>query len=250
MAYATGSISTENLAPDGDATAGSEVVFDNLVDVGTVAIGVSGTHTGALTVQGRVNNGPGQWATLQSVAAADGATVSEISSAATGLWQVNAAGFDAVRVTALAAVTGSASVILRSSKASLAIADVDAVLQASDLQIGAVEVKDATTENRLIIFDDGRAGVDPLGTPGVSRQLAAVATSANTVLTSTVRRASLYARSADARYVVGSTAQTASATSHFIAAGERLDIALPDTPNIAVIRAGSTDAVIEISELV
>jgi hypothetical protein len=95
-----------------------------------------------------------------------------------------------------------------------------------------------------------RIPVEPLGVPGVARQLAAGVASANTALTSTVRRISIYARTADIRYAVGSTSQTASATtSHFIALGERLDIDVPATPNIAVIRAGSVDGVLEVTEL-
>ncbi len=96
---------------------------------------------------------------------------------------------------------------------------------------------------------NGRLSVETLGTPGVARQLTAGAASANTALTTSVRRVSIYARSADIRYVVGSSAQTASATSHFIASGERLDIDVPATPNIAVIRAGTTDGVLEVTEL-
>jgi len=91
--------------------------------------------------------------------------------------------------------------------------------------------------------------VEPLGIPGVARQLAAGASSANTVLTVSVSRISIFARGADIRYAVGSNSQTASATSHFIAAGERLDIDVPATPNIAVIRAGATDGTLEVSEL-
>jgi hypothetical protein len=91
--------------------------------------------------------------------------------------------------------------------------------------------------------------VDPLARVGVARQLAAGAASANTVLTSTARRMSVFARLADVRYSIGSASQTASATSHFIAMGERLDIELPATPNIAVIRAGAVDGVLEVSEL-
>lgn len=90
---------------------------------------------------------------------------------------------------------------------------------------------------------------EPLGIPGVARQLAAGAASANTVLTSTCRRVSLLARLSDVRFSVGSTAQTASATSHYLSLGERVDIRLPATPNIAVIRAGAVDAVLEVTEL-
>jgi len=92
--------------------------------------------------------------------------------------------------------------------------------------------------------------VEPLGLPGVARQLAAGSSSANTALTATCRRVSLRAVSADIRFEIGSTAQTASATtSHFIAQDERLDFAVPETPNIALIRDASTDGTLELTEL-
>jgi len=91
--------------------------------------------------------------------------------------------------------------------------------------------------------------VEPLGLPGVARQITVGGTSANTALTATCRRLSMRAVGADMRYAVGSSSQTASASSHFIAAGERLDIALPATPNIAVIRNASTNGVLEVTEL-
>jgi hypothetical protein len=92
--------------------------------------------------------------------------------------------------------------------------------------------------------------VEPLGLPGVARQLAAGSSSANTALTATCRRVSLRAVSADIRFEIGSTAQTASATtSHFIAQNERLDFAVPETPNIALIRDASADGTLELTEL-
>lgn len=94
--------------------------------------------------------------------------------------------------------------------------------------------------------------VEMLGTPDVARQIPAGATSANQALTTTCRRASLYARGADIRYSVGSTAQTANAdTGHLIAAGERIDIVLPITPNIAAIRASHSvsSGTLEVTEL-
>lgn len=53
------------------------------------------------------------------------------------------------------------------------------------------------------------------------------------------------------RYEVGIGSQTASATSHYIAEGERLDISLISDPNlqIAVIQAWSSAATLEISKL-
>lgn len=90
---------------------------------------------------------------------------------------------------------------------------------------------------------------EPLGIPQVARQLAAGAASSNTELTAECRRASLRAVGASIRYSVGSAAQTATAASHFIADGERLDIALPATPNIAIMRAGNIDGTLELTEL-
>lgn len=84
--------------------------------------------------------------------------------------------------------------------------------------------------------------VEPLGIPTVARQLAATTASANTALTANISRISIRARGCDIRYAVGVGAQTANAsTSHFIANGERLDIAVPIGANIAVIReSGAT----------
>jgi hypothetical protein len=94
-------------------------------------------------------------------------------------------------------------------------------------------------------------GVEPLGQPDTARQLSAGATSTNMVLTSTCQRASLFARGADIRFRIGSGAtQTATTNSHWIANGERLDVRLPVSANIAAIRAASVDGVLEISELI
>lgn len=93
------------------------------------------------------------------------------------------------------------------------------------------------------------SAVEPLGIPGVARQLTAGATSANTALTATCRRVSMRASNASLRFEVGSSSQTANAsTSHYLNVNERIDIALPATPNIAIIRDDATDAVLELTE--
>lgn len=106
---------------------------------------------------------------------------------------------------------------------------------------------------RNVDMNDGtfaeRFASEPLGIPAVARQLSAGAASANTALTTTCRRISMIAVNADVRYAIGSTSQTATATSHFLAAGERIDLRLPSTPNIAVIRAGGVDGTVELTEL-
>ena len=98
-------------------------------------------------------------------------------------------------------------------------------------------------------FDTSGSGF-PLRPVGVARQLAAGAASANTALTTTCRAITMRAVGADIRYMIGQTEQTASAsTSHYIANGERLDLAVPGGANIAVIRAADTSGVLELSEL-
>jgi len=108
----------------------------------------------------------------------------------------------------------------------------------------------SSIDGKTAALINGRSGVEPLGQPGVARQLAASSASANTALTTTCRRVSVFASGADIRFAIGSTSQTASGTSHYIANGERLDLVVPATPNIAVIRAGSIDGTLEVMELV
>ena len=91
--------------------------------------------------------------------------------------------------------------------------------------------------------------VEPLGQAGLARQLTAGSTTSNTALTAGVFRLSMRAVGADIRFSIGTGAQTATATSHFIANGERLDFALPPGANIAVLRNGTTDGTLEVTEL-
>lgn len=93
---------------------------------------------------------------------------------------------------------------------------------------------------------------EPLGLPTIARQLAVTTTSSSVELTATCRRISIKARGTDIRYVVGTGAQTANAsTSHFLESGERLDIAVPAGATIAAIResASTTNGSLAITEL-
>ena len=126
------------------------------------------------------------------------------------------------------------------------------------LPTGAATSANQTTSNTSLSSIDtkvpaatipGLLPVDTLAAVGVARQLAATAATANTALTTTCRRISIHARGADVRYAIGTVAQTASATSHFIGQSERLDIDVAANTQIAVIRAGTVDGVLELSEL-
>jgi hypothetical protein len=92
--------------------------------------------------------------------------------------------------------------------------------------------------------------IEPLGQAGVARKLTAGASSANTALTATCRRITMRAVTADIRYSIGTTSQTATTSSHFIATGERLDLAVPLGANIAVIRDAATSGTLELTELI
>tara|TARA_Y100000401_G_C8285039_1_gene205598 strand:- start:27 stop:350 length:324 start_codon:yes stop_codon:yes gene_type:complete len=87
--------------------------------------------------------------------------------------------------------------------------------------------------------------------PGVSRQLAAGAASANTALTASCERISICATGADIRYAIGTSAQTANAgTSHFIKQNERIELDIDFNSQIAFIRDASADGVAEVTEFV
>lgn len=105
---------------------------------------------------------------------------------------------------------------------------------------------------RIPALSTNAVPVETIKQPLVARQLAAAAAGGanlNTALTTTCRRISIYARGADIRYAIGSAAQTAGPTTHFIAAGERLDLAVPATPNLAILGDTVTTGTLEVSEL-
>lgn len=112
---ASGNITTQNLNPNsGAATAGSTVERTGLNNVCTIGIQVTGTYTGALTVQGTVNGT--DWIAIPAVRRlSTNASASTIASGVQDIFTCQCAGFTAVRVSANAAVTGTAAVTLRVS---------------------------------------------------------------------------------------------------------------------------------------
>lgn len=121
VSKAFGSITTQNLVAAGTATTGSCVEI-SAQDKGVIGVGVSGTYTGALSAQATVNGS--LWSTLGPTpfapATALGTPTATITSAATGNWQVSAVpGWQKFRVCGLAAMTGTASIALVSSPASI-----------------------------------------------------------------------------------------------------------------------------------
>lgn len=115
--YVTGNITTQNLVPAGAATANSAVELDLGGGFNTVGIQVKGTYTGALSVQYTIDGTT--WVTVGGTVVGNsiedlsaGTAAATIASAAVGLRRIRSAGMGKVRVTALAAVTGTAVVSL------------------------------------------------------------------------------------------------------------------------------------------
>ena len=112
---ATGTITTQNLVPAGVATAGSAVSID-LDSKGTVTIQVTGTYTGALSAQ--ITTDGTNWITPTNTVFKNmvtGANSVTIPSASVGIWQIEVIGHAKFRLSALAAVTGTATIALRAA---------------------------------------------------------------------------------------------------------------------------------------
>ena len=112
---ATGTITTQNLVPTGAATTGSAVSID-LDSKGTVTIQVTGTYTGALSAQ--ITTDGTNWVTPTNTVFKNmvtGANSVTIPSASVGIWQIEVIGHAKFRLSALAAVTGTATISLRAA---------------------------------------------------------------------------------------------------------------------------------------
>lgn len=92
----------------------------------------------------------------------------------------------------------------------------------------------------------GALSVNTLGRPTVARKIVTTPTSASVTLTTGVLRISMLAVGADIRYNLGAAA---SPTTHLIASGERLDIAVTSGAVLHAIQSGAVAGTLEISEL-
>lgn len=115
---ASGTITTQNLVPAGAATAGSAVASGSLNGAATGLIQVTGTYTGALSLQFTVDGT--NWITVGGTPflnIATGALSATIASSSLGIFEVEITGAPQYRITGLAAMTGTATVSIRSSRA-------------------------------------------------------------------------------------------------------------------------------------
>lgn len=133
----SGNITAQNSNPNsGAATAGSTVAITGLNGKGTVTIGVQGTYTGALTPQVSVDGT--NWVALNLIVNVNtGVYTATIASAAVGAWQADIAGCANFRISANAAVTGTATVTLEAAESTGMVA-LDAPIPAGTNVIGAL----------------------------------------------------------------------------------------------------------------
>ena len=135
--YNAGNITVQNSVPNGIATANSAIEI-SLNGASTLSIQTTGTYTGALSLQ--VTNDNSRWETVTSTSIVNmltGAYVSTIASATIGVFQVEVGGFLKARITALAAVTGTAVITLRSSN-STSLVTIDNALPVGTNSIGNI----------------------------------------------------------------------------------------------------------------
>ena len=166
-AFVTGVISAQNTVPAGVAPANSAVVLDVSGGFSTVSIQTVGTYTGALSIQGTVNGT--NWITFGGspfMNAVNGAVSATIASATQGIFSVEVTAMSKVRITALAAVTGSVAVTMRAGTGT-SLVGLDASIPAGSSIIGAVTQSGAWTMT--------------LGTPTASLLAAAATTNATVV---------------------------------------------------------------------
>jgi hypothetical protein len=142
-ATASGTITTQNLVPAGVATAGSAVEIA-ISGHATLSIQVTGTYTGALSLQGTVNGTT--WVTIGGVPLQNvntGVASATIASATQGILIADISAYSSVRVSGLAAMTGTATVSLRASMTAALVA-LDAALPTGANTIGAVTLASTT----------------------------------------------------------------------------------------------------------
>lgn len=144
MIDATGAITTQNLVPAGIATAGGavEIGLQNQ-DASTAVIQVVGTYTGILSIQATANGI--NWITLGGVGTLVNILTlvqsATIASATQGIFKLDVSGYLRIRVTALAAVTGTANIVISAAQGSALVGiNTPLVLGAGAAAVGSVTV--------------------------------------------------------------------------------------------------------------
>lgn len=114
-----GTITTQNLVPAGACTTGG-CVESEITTAGSVTVQVTGTYTASGGLSAQATTDGSTWVTLCSstcsttfTRATTGATSATIASGVQDVFQVPATGYKRLRITALGAVTGTASITIQ-----------------------------------------------------------------------------------------------------------------------------------------
>ena len=179
---ATGVITIQNANPlTGVPTVGSFVRL-TLNNQAAAAIIVSGIYTGALSLQYSTDGGT-TWITftnaLQLALATTGTPSATIASAAVGAWFTNVTGLTDIRITALAAVTGNATVTIKGVFSAQQIG-INQALPAGANSIGTVVIGSGTVTTVSTVTTVGSVTSSNRGIPGIIADIAAAAISVTT----------------------------------------------------------------------
>lgn len=158
----TGAITTQNLVPAGTATASSAVEITLNGSVG-LAIQVTGTYTGALTLQATIDGAT--WVSIGGTPLLNintGAGLATITSALQSIFQADVGGFAKARITGLAAVTGTATVTL-TAVASPSMVALAAPLPTGGNTIGVVTASVGVAAGSMGKAEDAVAGSGDTG---------------------------------------------------------------------------------------
>lgn len=148
--YETDSISTQNLTPTTIATPLSSVTIVSH-EMGSLSVSVTGTYTGVLSIQMTVDDLV--WETVGFSCLKDATTgvlTTTIPTGATGIYQVVVAGASKIRVTALAAVTGTAVVTLKGGTVTQVDSTGEATAAKQDLLLTELQLKADLTETQPV----------------------------------------------------------------------------------------------------
>jgi hypothetical protein len=161
----SGNITTQNLTPTGTATVGSsvELILNGAIGL---SVQVTGTYTGALSLQGTSDGVT--WVTVGGTPllnVGNGTLSSNISSATQSIFQAEVAGFIKTRITALAAVTGTATITLVGNQ-NTSIIGIDNSLPAGSNIVGALVANQSVNVAQIggtATVNAGVAGVQAVG---------------------------------------------------------------------------------------
>jgi len=224
---ASGTITTQNLVPGGTATAGSAVAIA-LSGKGTVTIQVTGVYTGALSPQ--VTTDGVNWITQGAgslINMGTGAITGTIPSASVGIWQIEVNGHAQFRISANAAVTGTATITLRAANGTSQVSANQGVNGAIG-QAWYQRITDGTSVSAVKAASTAPLATDPALVVAISPNTPAIKSVATNSVGQFVRNDYTVTSVTTAAYtqLIASTSAAYSALEIFDSSGQTLKLAI------------------------